>query len=105
MPRFLLVALNGPTPGQGDENVYNDWYDNTHAADLMKVEGAVSVRRFKIEAQNRIDKPYVNVTEIEADSYEQVMQQLGEKASDFTGSRMDRDTSIFVLGREITSEA
>jgi hypothetical protein len=101
MPRFLLVALNGPTEGDGDEPAYNAWYDEVHAADLMSVDGAVSVRRFKVEAQNRIDKPYLNVTEIEGESAEAIMQQLAQKASTFT-DKMDRSTSVFVLAREIT---
>ena len=101
MARFLLIALNGPTDGEGDEAAYNTWYNEVHAADLMKVNGAVSVRRFKVEAKNRIDKPYANVTEIEADNVEDVMKQLREKASAFS-DKIDRTSSIFVLGREIT---
>lgn len=103
MPRYLLIAINGPTSGEGDEAEYNRWYDEVHAADLMSVNGALSVRRFKIEAQNRIDKPYVNVTEIEGESAEAVMKELAEKASDFT-DKIDRSTSVFVLAREITRE-
>lgn len=101
MARFLLIALNGPTAGPGDEADYNQWYDDVHAADLMKVDGAVSVRRFKVEASNRNDRPYANITEIEADSAEEVMKQLAEKASVFPDT-IDRTTSIFVLGREVT---
>jgi hypothetical protein len=101
MPRYLLVAINGPTSGEGDDAEYNKWYDEVHAADLMKVSGAVSVRRFKIEAQNRIDKPYLNITEIEGESAEAIMKELAEKASKFT-DKIDRSTSVFLLGREIT---
>lgn len=101
MPRFLLVALNGPTSGEGDEAAYNAWYDDVHAADLMSVDGAISVRRFKVAAQNRIDKPYLNVTEIEAESAEAVMAQLAQKASTFSDV-IERSTSVFVLGQEIT---
>jgi hypothetical protein len=104
MPRFLLIAINGPTSGEGDEAEYNKWYDEVHAADLMSINGAVSVRRFKIEAQNRIDKPYVNVTEIEGESAEAVIKELAEKASKFS-DKIDRTTSVFVLGREITKDA
>jgi hypothetical protein len=101
MPRYLLIAVNGPTKGEGDEEQYNKWYDEVHAADLMKVKGAVSVRRFKVEAQNRIDRTYVNVTEIEGESAEAIMKELAEKASAFS-DKIDRTTSVFVLGREIT---
>ncbi len=103
MPKFLLIALNGPTGGEGDEAEYNKWYDEVHAFDLMSITGAKSVRRFKVEAQNRIDKPYVNVTEFEAESAGALMKELGEKASDFS-DKIDRSTSVFVLAREITSE-
>ena len=101
MPRFLLIAINGPTAAEGAEAAYNRWYDEVHTADLMSITGAKSVRRFKIEAQNRIDKPYVNVTEIEGESAEAVMKELAEKASKFPDT-IDRTTSVFVLGREIT---
>ena len=104
MPRFLLIAINGPTSGEGDEAAYNKWYDEVHAADLMSINGAMSVRRFKIEAQNRIDKPYVNVTEVEGESAEAVMKELALKASTFPNT-IDRTTSVFVLGREITKES
>ncbi len=70
----------------------------------MSITGAQSVRRFKIEAQNRIDKPYVNVTEIEGENAEAVMKELAEKASKFPDT-IDRTTSVFVLGREITRGA
>jgi hypothetical protein len=100
MARFLLIALNGPTSGEGDEAAYNTWYDEVHAADLMSITGAKSVRRFKIVAQNRIDKPYVNVTEFEADSAAALLKELAEKASKFPGT-IDRTTSVFVLGKEI----
>jgi hypothetical protein len=101
MPRYLLIAINGPTKGEGDEAQYNKWYDEVHAVDLMNVKGAVSVRRFKVEAQNRIDKPYVNVTEIEGESAETIMKELAEKASAFS-DKIDRNTSMFALGKEIT---
>ena len=100
MARFMLIAINGPTAGPGDEEAYNKWYDEVHASDLMSVNGAVSVRRFKIKAQNRIDKSYVNVTEFEAENAAVVMAELAQKASDFT-DKMDRSTSVFVLGEEM----
>jgi hypothetical protein len=103
MAKFLLIALNGPTGGAGDEAAYNKWYDEVHAADLLSVAGAKSVRRFKVVSQNRVNKPYVNVTEFEADSAEALMKELALKASDFT-DKMDRTTSMFVLGTEITKE-
>jgi hypothetical protein len=99
MQKFMLIAINGPT--SGNDAAYNEWYNEVHAADLMSVNGAKSVRRFKVEAQNRIDKPYVNITEIEGESAEAIMKELAEKASNFPDS-IDRSSSVFILGREIT---
>ena len=57
MPRFLLIAINGPTSGEGDEEAYNSWYDEVHAADLMSITGAQSVRRFKIRRRTASTNP------------------------------------------------
>ena len=50
-----MIALNGPTSGAGYEAAYNTWYDEVHSADLLTVNGTISVRRFKLDAQNRVD--------------------------------------------------
>ncbi|WP_138921250.1 hypothetical protein [Novosphingobium pentaromativorans] len=100
MPRYLLIALNGPTTGEGDEAEYNRWYNQEHKPDLESVDGTVSVRRFKTVWQNRIDKPYISVTEIEADSPEQIMAEMGKKAAQFS-DKIDRTTSIALLGVEL----
>lgn len=102
MARYLLIALNGPTDGEGNEAAYNEWYKEVHAADLMSIPGAVSVRRFEIEKQNRIDMPYVSVTEFEADNADDLVRELAEKASEFPDT-IDRTRSVFVLGREIST--
>lgn len=98
--RYLLIALNSPTPGEGDDDEYNEWYDRTHKSDLLSVDGCRSVRRFKVIFRNRIDMDYVSLTEIDADSADDVMQQLAERASAIT-DKMDRATSVFVLAEEL----
>ncbi|MBB4860698.1 hypothetical protein HNO88_004042 [Novosphingobium chloroacetimidivorans] len=103
MPKYLLVALNGPTNGEGDDEQYNQWYDGKHAGDLLSIDGAVSVRRFKVLRQNRVNKPYLSVTEFECDDLEELNRQLAAKAADFEGSKMDRTTSMFVLAEELST--
>jgi hypothetical protein len=46
MARHTFVVFTNPTEGQEDE--YNDWYDNTHLSDVLKVEGFVAAQRFKL---------------------------------------------------------
>jgi hypothetical protein len=104
MPRYLLIALNSPTQGEGDEAEYNEWYNTTHKSDLLSVDGSRSMRRFKIVHRNRIDKEYVSLTEIDAESAEEVMRQLAERASIIT-DKMDRSSSIFVLAEELDTNS
>ncbi|HEY1446091.1 MAG TPA: hypothetical protein VGF51_14450 [Acidimicrobiales bacterium] len=100
MPRYVLIALNSPTQGDGDEAAYNDWYNQTHKAELLSVDGSRSVRRFKVINRNRMDEDYVSLTEIDAENPEIVMQQLAERASEIT-EKMDRTSSIFILAEEL----
>jgi hypothetical protein len=104
MPRYLLIALNGPTAGKDDEAEYNRWFDDIHVPDLMAVDGVSSVRRYKVEVQSRVDQPYMCVTEVEAESAAALMKELAKKASNLT-DKMDHPTSVFLLGREITKVA
>ena len=104
MPRYLLIALNSPTQGEGDEAEYNEWYNTTHKSDLLSVDGSRSVRRFKVIHRNRIDKDYVSLTEIDAETAEEVMQQLTERAS-IISDKMDRSSSIFVLAQELDTNS
>ena len=67
MPRYLLVALNGPTDGPDDETTYNRWYDDIHVPDLEAIPGVVSAKRYKVERSNRAPWPYVAAYEIETD--------------------------------------
>jgi hypothetical protein len=50
MKDYVYVVLSNPT--QGSDAAFNDWYDNTHLADVLAVEGVQSARRFKL-----IDNP------------------------------------------------
>ncbi len=51
MARYMLFALNGPTEGEGDEAVYNDWYHAVHMPDLLALDGVIAARRFKAVSQ------------------------------------------------------
>jgi hypothetical protein len=104
MPRYLVIALNGPTGGKDDEAEYNRWFDEIHVPDLKKVDGALSTRRFKVETKHRIDQPYVCVTEVEAENADAVMKELAKKASNLT-DKLDNAAGAFLICREITKVA
>ncbi|MGY1740120.1 MULTISPECIES: hypothetical protein [unclassified Blastococcus] len=101
MARYLLLALNGPTDGEGDEEAFNTWYDEVHLPDLLSIDGVRSARRYQVVTGNRMDWPYVAAYEIETDDVEAFMADLGTKPRPFTPA-MDRTRSGFVLARQIS---
>ena len=101
MPKYLLIALNGPTEGEGDEATYNDWYNSVHVPDLLSLDGVKSARRYKKVRGNRIDWPYAAVYEIETDDIDRVMGQMATDIRPFTPT-FDRTKSGFALVQEIT---
>lgn len=46
MNEYVLVVYSNPTPGQ--EDAYNDWYNNQHLKDVLAQPGYISARRFKL---------------------------------------------------------
>jgi len=103
MPKYLLIALNGPTEGEGDEAVYNEWYNDVHVPDLLSLPGVKSARRFKKVRGNRIDWPYAAVYEIETDDIDSVMNGMATDIRPFTPT-FDRSKSGFALVQEITDQ-
>ena len=41
----LLVFSN---PADGQEDAYNEWYENTHVPDVLKVPGVIAAQRYEI---------------------------------------------------------
>ncbi len=100
MPKYMLIALNGPTEGEGDETTYNDWYNDIHLPDLLAVEGVKSARRFRVIKQNRAAWPYAAVYEIETDDPDALFDRLYSDIRPFTPT-FDRSKSAFVLAEEL----
>jgi hypothetical protein len=99
MARYLLLALNGPTP-DGDEAAYNRWYDEVHVPDLEAIDGVLSARRFKVLQAKGVDHPYVAAYEIETDDLEALMADMTTKPRPFDPN-FDRPASGFVLAQAI----
>lgn len=99
MPRYLLLALNGPTKGADDEDTYNRWYDETHVPDLKAIPGVISARRYKVLENGRLPEairhPYAAAYEIETDSIDKVFESM-KNVRPFSPA-FDRSTSAFIL--------
>ena len=47
MPKATMLVWSNPTEG-ADEAEYNQWYDDVHARDVLKLEGFTTCRRFRL---------------------------------------------------------
>ena len=86
MPKYLLLAFNGPTAGEGDEETYNRWYDEVHLPGFRKIDAVRSVKRFKVlngKMPGMENWPYIAAYEIETDDLPATMARLGAELSSF----------------------
>jgi len=69
MSTQYFMVLTDPVAGQ--EDAYNDWYDQRHLADVLAVDGFVSAQRFRLSHQKSPDgvapSGYLAIYEIETD--------------------------------------
>jgi hypothetical protein len=82
MPHFKYVVFTAPAAGQDD--AYNDWYDNHHLAEVLEVDGFVAAQRFKIVETDHNSQPasrYMAIYEIEADDPKTVLDRLVENGT------------------------
>ena len=65
--KTLYIVRSNPKEGWGQE--FNDWYDNVHFPEVMKVEGFLSAERFELNAVNSWgEQPYRYLAIYEIDS-------------------------------------
>lgn len=82
MAKFTLLVLTNAV--QGQEDAFNEWYDNTHVPDVMKIPGIVSAQRFRQSTYQRGPGPhpwhYMALYEGEAPTPEDVDKELRARA-------------------------
>jgi hypothetical protein len=106
MAKYLLLALNGPTTGEGDEAAYNSWYDGTHLPAFKTIDGIRSARRYKV-LRGKVPGlevwPYLAVYEIETDDLAAVSAQLGKELQSFPPT-LDRTRSAHLMAVQIAGD-
>jgi hypothetical protein len=107
MARYLLLALNGPTNADGDEDALNRWYESDHLPAFKKIQGIKSARRYKV-LQGRVPGlaeiwPYVAVYEIETPDLAAVSAQLAATMQEFHPA-LDRTKSAFIRAIQIAGD-
>jgi hypothetical protein len=101
----LVVFTNVTSPEHDDE--YNDWYDNTHLADVVQVPGFLAATRYRIsEAQARGVEPqhrYLSIYEVESDDFPATLEALRKTGKTMAMSEhLDGARSTAYLYEEIT---
>lgn len=76
MPKYTYVVYTSAVPGKEFE--YNDWYNNQHIPDVLKVPGFVSARRLKLHGPREGHEKVTNMAlyELETDDPDAVMKEL-----------------------------
>lgn len=106
MAKYLLLALNGPTKGEGDEATYNRWYDETHLPGFRNIDTIKSVRRYKVlngKMPGMENWPYIAAYEIETDDLPGTMARLGAELQNFDPT-LDRATSANLFAVQIAGD-
>jgi len=74
MAKGILLVHTAAADGKDQE--YNDWYNDVHLVDILKLAGFTSARRFKrMDADH--DPPYLAIYEVEADDLHAAQAAIG----------------------------
>lgn len=108
MASFRLIVQSNAVPGREQE--YNDWYQNTHLAEITAIPGFVSAQRFRLKASLAGEAaPYLAIYEINADDPMAVLEEMRIRAE---SGRMTMSDSLSLdisclcyetLGERVTS--
>ncbi len=85
MAKYVVLAMNGPVEGEGQEETYNRWYDEVHIPELLAIPGIVKATRYKVVQSNQ-PWPYVAAYEIETDDLSATMAAMQAGMGPFDAS-------------------
>ena len=81
--RYKFIVHTMPVAGR--EKEYNDWYDNVHVHDVVKVPGIVNARRYQLSDVQRRELPpgtakYLALYDIRTDDLQHTLDVLGARS-------------------------
>jgi hypothetical protein len=80
MAKYRLMTM--VTAKDGDDAALNDWYENQHVPDLLKVPGVVAAQRFRVH-DSALPQPawrYISIFELDVDDPATVMAEIGKRS-------------------------
>jgi hypothetical protein len=82
MTKHLFLVFTRPTPGREAE--FNDWYDNEHLGDVLRVPGVTAAQRFRVAPQFTTPDMlhgYLAIYEIEGDDPQAALAAISGAAN------------------------
>ncbi len=93
MAKQVFMVLSEAVEGQEDE--YNEWYENTHLDEVIQTSAVVSAQRFKLVEQRGAEAPnrYLAIYEVDVDDPSEVFASIDAKGAERNNSdAIDRST-------------
>lgn len=80
LKKAIMVVFTEATSPE-DESEFNDWYDNTHLSDVLKVPGFVAATRYRLcdaqpDGANPTTNKYLAIYEIESTDIQATLDAL-----------------------------
>jgi len=81
MSRYVIVVLTNASSGRDDE--FNEWYNNQHIPDVLKIPGFVAAQRFRL-ADAQMDGTtspwrYLALYELDTDDLAGALKELATR--------------------------
>jgi hypothetical protein len=100
MENYSLFVWSEPTAGQ--EDAYNDWYDNIHLDDVRAIPEFLTAERFVFASEAATPRKYLAVYGIETNEPSTIMQRLTAAAEKmFISPALDYNSIVLSLVRKI----
>jgi hypothetical protein len=80
--KHLFLVFTRPTPGREAE--YNDWYDNEHLDDVLRVPGVTGAQRYSVAPMfttPELVHGYLAIYEIEAEDPQTALEAISGAAN------------------------
>ena len=105
MTQYVFVVYTNAVAGQDD--AYNDWYDNQHLGDVTRIPGYIAAQRFEfvpIEGTTQSTHRYLALYTVETDdlaaTHEALMAAAGSPALPLSDA-LDRNGAVMSYFRAL----
>ena len=98
MPKYLMLAINGPKPDIAEDD-YNAWY-RAQLNKIRAIPGVQSAQRYRNVLGKGIDQTYFAAYEVETDDIEAFKADMAARLHPIEPP-FDQATSLALLGEAV----